>query len=306
MDVNQAISDLAKMLRRLLREDVKLELHLSTELPAVVADVSRIEQVVMNLVVNARDAMPEGGRLIIETTVGQVTAGKMAHELNLRPGRYVRISVIDSGQGMSSEVVEQIFDPFFTTKPPGEGTGLGLSTVHGIVEQAGGRVVVRTELGRGTMFRVYLPTADTAAAASAPGSAVADAGNGGETLLVCEDDDMIRDLVVHQLQQAGYSVLSGANGSETVRVASEHAGRIDLFLTDVILPDTNGRRLAREILANRPEMRTLFMTGYAAEVIDQRDVDEDDVAVLSKPFTGRDLLAAVREVLDRAGRPEHA
>jgi CheY-like chemotaxis protein len=129
---------------------------------------------------------------------------------------------------------------------------------------------------------------------------------GGETVLVCEDDDMIRELVVHQLKQAGYRVLAGANGAETDRVAAEHDGRIDLFLTDVILPDTNGRRLARELVRRRPEMRTLFMSGYAAEIIDQQDVDEDDVAILAKPFTGRDLLAAVRQVLDKARRPEHA
>ncbi|MCK4340799.1 MAG: PAS domain S-box protein [Phycisphaerae bacterium] len=300
LDLNRVLSELKSMLRRLIHENVVLEIIPGADLPRIRADVGQIEQVVLNLVVNARDAMPDGGALRLETVPVTLDEHYAATHAGAQPGCYVMLAISDTGCGMSRETREHIFEPFFTTKPVGQGTGLGLATVYGIVQQAGGHVTVESELGQGTRISVYLPVVAALAteydAAGQTGRIV----GGDETILVCEDDGPVRDLASQALKRAGYRVLTAENGKEAVKLASKHRGPLDMLVTDVIMPGINGKTLADRMTAAYPGLRTLFVSGYPADVIAPHGVLAGGVELLKKPFTAPRLQERVRTVLDRA------
>jgi len=303
LDVNAIVRDMRSMLRRLITENIDLELTLAPDLPAVRADANQLEQVVLNLVVNARDAMPHGGRLAIATRRITLDAAYAAGQPDATPGPYVQLSVSDSGHGIDAATIERIFEPFFTTKDVGQGSGLGLATVHGIVQQNGGHVTVYSEPGLGATFRVFLPAAEGSAGAEAPAPQAAEAleiSHDGETVLVCEDDPSVRHLTTQMLRSAGYHVLAAATGAAALKVARQHTGRLHLLVTDVIMPEMNGRQVAKALAAERPDLRVLYISGYTSDVIAHQGVVEDGIDFLEKPFSQADLLRRVREVLDRS------
>ena len=297
IDLDQIVADLRSMLERLLREDIELRVRATPDLGRVLADPGQLEQVLMNLVVNARDAMPDGGRLTIETANVELDEAYAAAQLGARPGRHVMLAVSDTGVGMEPATRARIFEPFFTTKPVGEGTGLGLATVLGIVEQTGGRIVVYSEPGHGTTFKIYLPRTDRAADVASASPAAAPAG-AGETILLVEDEDQLRAVACTVLRRHGYVVLEAANGGEAFLIAQDHDGPIDLLLTDVVMPRVSGRRLADQLAAQRPGLKVLFTSGYTDDAIVHHRVIAEGVAFLQKPFTPDALLHKVREVID--------
>jgi CheY-like chemotaxis protein len=254
----------------------------------------------MNLVVNARDAMPKGGRLTVETADADLDATYASEHVSVKPGRYVMLAVSDTGTGMSADTVAHIFEPFYTTKESGRGTGLGLSTVYGIVKQSEGYIWVYSELGRGSTFKVYLPRVDEPAEAlSAAKAPVADQA-GFETILLVEDQPQVRELAQMVLAGKGYSVIVAANAEEAERACEERGGEIHLLLTDVIMPGVSGRELAKRLTLRQPNLRVLYMSGYTFNVIAQGGMLEDGVAFLQKPFTPSTLAEKVREILDRS------
>jgi two-component system cell cycle sensor histidine kinase/response regulator CckA len=285
LDLNETIRSFAKILRRLVEESVQLDFQLSSTPQTVRADPAQIEQVLLNLVANARDAMPDGGRVTIATS-------RSIRSNGLPPGSYVELSVSDTGTGMSSEVQTHLFEPFFTTKPVGSGTGLGLATVHGIVKQSGGHITVKSTPGKGATFKVLFPlaarTKDDPAFASDGGNVL----HGTETILVVEDNTALRSLTERILRTHGYTVLGAANGTQARRIAEGHAGDIAVMLTDVVMPDHSGPALAESIRAHRPATKVVFMSGYTAH----HDRAAGN-AFLQKPFTSKQLLATVRAVL---------
>ncbi len=296
INVNDLISDYVKMLRRLLREDIDLQLVPAPELWNVRADPGQIEQVVTNMAVNARDAMPEGGRLIIETA--NVTLGKdyARDHADVVPGQYVVIAMSDTGCGMDAETQRKIFDPFFTTKEFGKGTGLGLATVYGIVKQHSGHVRVYSEPGKGTTFRVYLPRfAGEAEKPRTPSTLIT---GGTETILLVEDEETIRAVSRRHLESFGYTVLCAADPDEAEDVAANCGKRIDLLLTDVIMPGRNGRELYESLAAKQPGLKVLYMSGYTDNVVVRNNVLGVETSLLQKPFGGHDLAGKVREALD--------
>ncbi len=298
VDLAVLLHDTEKMLGRLIGEDIELATSVAPGLGRVKADPSQIEQVLMNLVVNARDAMPEGGRLGIDLRDVTVESPLPLERGVLPPGAYVVLAVRDSGVGISDDVRDHLFEPFFTTKERGKGTGLGLATVHGIVEQSGGRISVETTLGAGTTFRVYLPRVDDAAsdAGRAPAAATP---RGSETLLLVEDEDPLREMTREILTEGGYVVLEAENGSRALEVAAAHAGPIHLLLTDVVMPGLSGPKTAERLTALRPGTRVLFASGYTAGELGPHGVLDPSVEFLQKPYTPDDLLARIRDVLDR-------
>ncbi len=299
LDLNDVVRDLESLLRRTLGEDVSLETAFSGDACRVVADRGQLDQVLINLAVNARDAMPHGGRLEV-TTVCVTLAGPVAETLELPPGEYIELTVRDTGVGMDEVTLAQVFEPFFTTKPSGEGTGLGLATAYGIVRQSGGQIRVESELGRGSSFHVLLPAAPAGEDVPAGLREREGSENGSETLLLVEDEDMVRRLARLTLEQRGYRVLEAAGGDEALRLAAEFDEPIHLLLTDVVMPGMNGRALAEHLQAKRPETRVLFMSGYPDDAIVRYGISEADVAFLEKPFSSGDLAEKVREVLDAA------
>ena len=298
LDLNAAVSDLGRMLPRLVGEDVDLVIVPSLEPIRAKADPSQLEQVIMNLAVNARDAMPTGGRLTIETGVVEFDQEYARLHPPAGAGRYAMLAVTDTGAGMDAETQSHIFEPFFTTKEKGKGTGLGLSTVYGIVKQSGGYVWVYSELGRGTTFKVYLPLAEGADAALQPEAVLAGDSQGMETVLLVEDEEGVRRVAREFLEIRGYSVLEAKNGDEALQAAHSHLGPIHLLLTDVVMPGMNGRELWQR-LSWRPEMRVLFMSGYPENAIIQNGTLEAGAMYLQKPFTLNALTHKVREVLNR-------
>lgn len=296
VDPNVVIVELDRMLRPLIGEDIRLEVIRGRDVRPIKADAGHLEQVVMNLVVNARDAMPDGGMLRIETA-HEAFSPLEADATHLAPGDYVCISVTDTGVGMPPEVVRHIFEPFYTTKPIGRGTGLGLPTVYGIVQQLGGRVTVETEPGRGTTFRVYLPMAETEAVPAAVTASAAESC-GRETILVCEDEPMILRLTTQILKAKGYHVLSAAGPREAIDMASTFPGDIDLLVSDVIMPEMNGRRLSETLSAGYPRMAVLFVSGYTADILGDQGLAAGEAALLEKPFKPAALLERVRTMLD--------
>ena len=300
LDLNDVVKDMQKMLTRLIGENIKLATRLETDLGSVKADPCQVEQIIVNLVVNARDAMPRGGRVTIETaniTLDDRTASK---HVAVTPGEYVMLAVSDTGSGMDQETQARIFEPFFTTKEVGKGTGLGLSTVYGIVKQSGGNIWVYSEPGMGTVFKVYLPRIDdTTAGLIAKQEQETNAPRGTETILLVEDEEVVRGLTRKILMQAGYIVLDAKSGDEAIRLCQTHAGPIDLLLTDIVMPEFSGKEVADRLLQLRPSTRVLFMSGYTGEAIVQHGVLDANVKFIQKPFTWVTLTKKVREVLNR-------
>jgi signal transduction histidine kinase/ActR/RegA family two-component response regulator len=300
LDLNAVVTEMQKLLRRLIGEDVALATRLDPALGNVKADPGQIEQVLMNLAVNARDAMPEGGTLTLETANAVLDGAFAASHPGARPGTYTVLSVTDTGTGMSEDVRSHAFEPFFTTKDAGKGTGLGLATAYGIVKQSDGYITVESEPGRGTTFRIYFPRAEGAAAASASGRHPVVAPRGAETILLVEDESSVRRLARKILESQGYNVLDAGSGEKALEIAHAHDGEIHLVATDVIMPGMNGRVLWDHVRPLRPEARVLFMSGYTDDAIARHGVLESDTAFLQKPFTSQELAAKVREVLDAA------
>jgi CheY-like chemotaxis protein len=287
------------MLARLIGEDIELSADLRPGLGAVRADPAQLRQVVMNLVLNARDAMPRGGRLCIETSAKLLDERLTEARLELEPGSYVVLAVSDSGAGMDDATRARIFEPFFTTKEPGKGTGLGLSTVYGVVKQSGGSVWVYSEPGRGTTFRVYLPRHGVAGAPPPPAPAGERVAAVPATLLLVEDHDQVRTLVHTVLEKQGYTVIAAANGGEALAAAAAHAGRIDLVVTDLVMPGMGGKELVDRLRRLRPGIRALFTSGYAEGMVEGHELGADD-EFLPKPFDQAELAAAIRAVLTGA------
>ena len=301
LDVNDLIQRLHKMLERVIGEDVRLSIVSGQGLGLIEADPGLIEQAVINLVVNARDAMPRGGNLAIETAAMILEEEPARSRGLVRGGRHVVLSITDTGHGMSGEVKRHLFEPFFTTKPRGQGTGLGLATTYAAVEQSGGGIEVFSEVGKGTTFKIYLPVAsDAALGAPAPVAAeVAGMPGGKESVLVVEDDGRVRDLVTRSLRSLGYEVLVAATGEEALAVAVARTGRIDLLLTDVVLPGMNGREVAQALVKVHPETRTLFTSGYGESIIAHGGSLDAGIEFLGKPYAMEVLARRLREILDR-------
>ncbi len=304
LDLNAVVANLDPMLRGLCREDVELLLFPDPGIGRVKADPGQLEQVIMNLAVNARDAMPKGGRLVIETANGELDDAYARRHPGVQPGPYVLLAVSDSGVGMDAETRARIFEPFFTTKEPGRGTGLGLATVYGIVKQSGGHIGVHSEPGKGTTFRLYLPRVDGAADPVEPPAAITPAPQGSETVLLVEDQEDVLELAREILRRQGYAVLAAGHPREALRLGQEHAGPIHLLLTDVVMPGMTGRELADRLAPRRPEMKVLYMSGYADGAIVRHGVLTPGMTFLPKPFTPDALVWKVREVL--AGGAEGA
>jgi PAS domain S-box-containing protein len=295
-NLNDVVAGLAVMLRRLLREDITLDVLPAADLDNVFADPGQLEQVIMNVVVNAGDAMPLGGRIIIETS-NAVVEPETEPGAPAAPRRVVRISIADTGVGMSPEILGRVFDPFFTTKETGKGTGLGLSTVYGIVKQSGGEVSIESELGRGTTVTIDLPPAEAAASRKRRGRRTTLA-TGDETILIAEDEEAVRRAAQRILEAAGYEVLTASNGDEAVALVRAHAGDIHLLLTDVVMPGMSGRELAERLEVLRPALKVLFVSGYTDDAIVHHGVLETGTPFLGKPFAVSALTRKVREVLD--------
>jgi CheY-like chemotaxis protein len=302
LDINGVVNGIEKMLRRSLGEDHELELRLASDVGEIRADRGQLEQVLLNLTLNARDAMRAHGRVTIATgraTLDEVYAQSHAG-IGIPPGEYVLLSVTDTGSGMSREVQARIFEPFFTTKPVGQGTGLGLSTVYGIVKQSDGFVWCYTEPGRGSTFKIYLPRAGARSLRSAPPGTPAELRGGTETILVVEDEDVVRSLACRGLREQGYTVLEARHGREALdRLAEDRA--VDLVISDVVMPEMGGRELGSRLAALRPELPILYMSGYTGDDVIQRGLLEPGVPFQQKPFTPEGLARKVREMLD--GRP---
>jgi signal transduction histidine kinase/ActR/RegA family two-component response regulator len=295
-DVNEAIRDVEKMLRRLIGEDIKLETTLATELGQVNVDLGQLEQVLLNLAVNARDAMPEGGSIQILTANIELGPADSDRRLAAPPGSYVLLSVSDNGAGMSRAVQQRVFDPFFTTKPAGKGTGLGLSTVHGIVKQLNGDIWLRSEPGAGTTFHIYLPRLEGKSDAAAPRPEPASFAAGAGTILLAEDDHALRALAERVLLSAGYKVLSARSGSHALEIAHDHSGRIDLAVSDVVMPGMSGPEFVEQLRRKRPDVRVLYVSGYTDDEVVKRGVLAGETAFLQKPFAPEQLLQKIRDV----------
>ncbi len=298
VNVNAVVTDVERMLRRLIGEDILLTTHLDPDLALINADPGQLEQVLINLAVNARDAMPGGGDLTITTDNAELSDEHGERHLGAAPGTYVMLAVTDTGSGMTKDVQQRLFEPFYTTKGVGKGTGLGLATVHGIVKQSGGDVYVYSELGHGTTFKVYFPRLTTAEPVTITTEHRAITPSGSETVLLAEDDEAIRTLGARVLGTLGYNVLVARTGGEALRIVAEHKGQIDLIATDVVMPEMNGSQLVEKVLEARPGIRVLFMSGYTDDEVMRRGVIDGQTAFLQKPFTPDLLAHKVREVLD--------
>ncbi len=298
LDLNTVVSDMGQMLRGLIGEDIDLVTALRPGLGRVKADPGQIEQVILNLAANARDAMPGGGKLTIET--GNVDLDEVCARQcpDARPGPYVALVISDTGCGMNAETRAHLFEPFFTTKRQGQGTGLGLATVYGIVTQSGGCVSVSSEPGRGSTFRVYLPRVEEAVEAGQPDRCLVGLPQDTEVVLLVDDEEMVRSLVRAILQKDGYTVLEAASGAEALQVSERHEGPIHLMVTDVMMPQMNGRELAERLTPLRPSMKVLYMSGYTEDEVIRQGVLETDMAFLQKPFAPNDLVHKVHEMLD--------
>ena len=298
IDLNEVVTGIEKILRRLIGEDIDLVIQLAPAAAKVKADPGQLEQVVLNLAINARDAMPEGGHLILETDEVEL-ADEAARKYEAEAATYVRMRVRDSGLGMDTETQAKIFEPFFTTKGQEKGTGLGLATVYGIVKQSGGFIGVESEAGQGTVFDVFLPRIENLPVQPIDRSYSAKVETGDERVLLAEDDDSVRRLVSTVLAENGYEVLEAADGEQALAIASDLRLSIDLLISDVVMPDMRGPELCRRVLAGRPDMRTLFISGYADGSSPHRGEFGADVPFLQKPFSPEALARKVREVLDQ-------
>jgi PAS domain S-box-containing protein len=299
LSLNQVVRDMEKLLRRLIGEDIEFSVQLSRETNAVLADPGQIEQVIMNLAVNARDAMPVGGKLTISTENVELDEAYSSKHVDVPPGHYVLLTVRDTGTGMDPKTQARIFEPFFTTKPTGKGTGLGLSTVYGITSQTGGHVLVESELGLGSCFKIYFPVIDAVPDLEHGQKTKVRPEKGSETILVAEDDANLAALVETSLRRKGYNVLVAGTGEEAEAISHRHMGPIHLLLTDVVMPRTNAREVAQRISFARAETRVLWMSGYTDDTIVHHGMLEEGIDFLAKPFTPSSLADKVREVLDK-------
>jgi two-component system cell cycle sensor histidine kinase/response regulator CckA len=307
LDLNTIVVILSQLLRRLIGEDIELITLLGPDLGWVKADPGQIEQVVLNLAINARDAMPHGGTVTIETANVELDANYARQHVGVKAGSYVLLAISDTGLGMDAETQSRIFEPFFTTKELGKGTGLGLAMVHGIVYQSGGHIGVYSEVGHGTTFKIYLPRAEERETVARPQPARARAPTGSETILLVEDDPSVRELAHTLLRRYGYAVLEAANGAAALELAQHYLGPIDLVITDVVMPGgLSGPQLVQQLVAQRPRLKVLYMSGYTDNAIVHHGVLDSDLAFLQKPFTPEVLARKVREVLDRAVPGESA
>jgi two-component system, cell cycle sensor histidine kinase and response regulator CckA len=297
LNLNDLVADMERMLPRLLGEDITVTASLFPELAMVKADQGQIEQVIMNLAVNARDAMPTGGKLRIETANVKMDRAYVRQHPGAKLGDYVMLAVIDSGTGIDQETLPHIFEPFFTTKEVGKGTGLGLATVYGVVKQSGGYISVHSEPGKGAEFQIYLPQVHEEISAT-PSPAFSGSLQGTETILLVEDAESLRKLAQAFLQSHGFRVLVAQDADEAIRLEARHSAEIHLLLTDVIMPGMNGRALAETLQPRHPEMRVLYMSGYTDSFIAVHGVLDQGKALLNKPFTEECLIKKVREVLD--------
>jgi len=296
LDLNTIVKDVGKMLHRLIGEAIRIDLNTAPSLWHVKVDQGQMEQVILNLALNARDAMPQGGTLTIETR--NVEIDESADQVPVRPGKYAVLEVSDTGIGMDGETQRHIFEPFFSTKELGKGTGLGLASVYGVVKQSGGGVSFYSKLGYGTTFSVFLPKAHERSAAKKEGSVALARAKGTETVLVVEDEDQIRDMVSSYLQQDGYTVLQAQNGREALEIAHRYKGLIHILITDVVMPELGGRELADQLTRLRPRTRVLFTSGYLDTAVDDKFADQQAV-ILQKPFALNMLASKIREVLDQ-------
>jgi hypothetical protein len=296
VEVNVVLTGLADMLRRLIGEDIELSIKLAPDLGQTRVDPGQIEQIVMNLVVNARDAMPQGGRLSIETANVELDSS-YARRRAVQPGPYVMLAVSDTGEGMDAATQARLFEPFFTTKEPGKGTGLGLSTIYGIVRQCGGNIFVYSELGHGSSFKIYLPRVGEPGEAR-PEKPAAEGARGSETIVLVEDDAMVKNLVSEVLRKSGYRVLEFVNGRDALARAKRLHEPIHVLVTDVVMPGMSGVELARQLSQGRPEMRILFLSGYTDDLVERQGALQPGRAFLQKPFTPDTLLGKVRELID--------
>ncbi len=296
LDLNEIVSGIEKMLRRLIGEHIRLSTRLAPTLAHFKADAGQVEQILLNLTVNARDAMPEGGRLRIETSNAILDEAAALSRPDAKPGEYVVLMVADTGTGMDAETKKRIFEPFFTTKEVGKGTGLGLSTVYGIVKQSGGHIVVESEIGEGSSFSVYFPRTQAGERASAQRSASPTEGKATETILLVEDDEGVRVIASRILRDQGYTVLEARRASEARRLWEKQGASIDLLLADVVMPDMNGPKLAEELARSKPDLRVLFMSGYPGSAA-AGTLSGESAYYIEKPFTPASLALKVREVL---------
>jgi two-component system, cell cycle sensor histidine kinase and response regulator CckA len=298
LNLNALLADMGKMLPRLIGEDIELVFQLDPGIGRVKADQSQIEQVVMNLVVNARDALPQGGKLVVKTSNARLDEAYTIHHPGSRVGSYVMLSVIDNGTGMNQETLAHLFEPFFTTKERGKGTGLGLATVYGVVKQSGGYIWVDSEPGNGSAFKVYLPQIEEPVGQAAPAPSPAASFRGAETILLAEDADALRKLTQTLLEENGYRVLAAENGAAALTIVEQKHETIHLLLTDVIMPGMNGRELAARLAPLQEGLKVLYMSGYTDSTIADQGVLESGIYLLHKPFTEVALIRKVREVLD--------
>jgi signal transduction histidine kinase len=299
IDLNILLQDMDKMLHRVIGEDIELVSVLAGDLGRTRVDPGQMEQVILNLVLNSRDAMPQGGKLTIETANVELDEVYAQGHVGVRPGFYVRVAVSDTGLGMSPEVRERIFEPFFTTKEKGKGTGLGLSTVYGIVKQSGGSIWAYSEPGVGTVFKVYLPRVDEPLEEERERKKREELPRGGETVLVAEDEEDVRSLVVQILKRQGYKVLEAVNGGEALITCEKHKGKIHLLVTDVVMPGMSGRELTERLLVLHPEMKVLYMSGYTDDTVVRYGVLVGEINFMQKPFSVDTLTKKVREVLEK-------
>ena len=300
LDLNSIVLNMDKMVRRLMSETIEMRTRVEKNLGAVRADPGQIEQVILNLIVNARDAMPNGGKLWIETGNVELGSAVAQDQGPIKPGPYVMLGITDTGVGISAETLPHIFEPFYTTKESGRGTGLGLSTVYGIVKQSGGHISVNSELGKGTTFKVYLPRVqDSAASAQKTEWKETATGKGKETILLVEDEPAVRELARLVLSEHGYTVIEAQNSEDAVRLAGRHGSEIHLLLTDVVMPGMSGHDLAKHLTALHPNLRVLYMSGYTYNVMGDNGTLEEGLSFLQKPFTPQALAQRVREALDR-------
>ncbi|HJP95477.1 MAG TPA: response regulator [Pyrinomonadaceae bacterium] len=302
-NLNDLVADMSKMLQRLIGENIEMTTSLGPEAP-IYADPGQIEQVLMNLVVNARDAMPSGGRITIETSRVEIDDNYSSTHLSAQPGSYVMLAVSDTGSGMDAETRKHIFEPFFTTKENGRGTGLGLSTVYGIVKQSGGSIWLYSEPGQGTVFKIYIPLATIKQIESSTAPTPAAIPRGAETILIVEDEPQIRQLAVECLTHCGYKVLSSPNGVEALKLVDNTVQPIDLVVSDVVMPKMSGRELVQRISEVQPLIKVLFMSGYTNDAIVNHGVLDGGTWFIQKPFAFEALARRVREVLDNDEAPE--